>query len=84
MLEQLLTTTRMGTNRKELVRGLKYELGALPLFIAAPILITIGFKAIKHQNNYIFITVGILLGLTAIILGILGIKIILDALFNKE
>ena len=44
----------MATDRKELVRGLKFELGALPLLLAAPILISIGFKAIKHQNNYLF------------------------------
>ena len=74
----------MGTDRKELVRGLKYELGTLPLLIAAPILITMGFKAIKQQNNYLFLIVGIVLAITAIVLGILGIKIILNAFFNSK
>jgi len=74
----------MGTNRKELARGLKYELGTLPLLILAPILITIGFKAIKHDNNYWFLIVGIILAITAIILGFLGIRIILNAFFNKN
>ena len=74
----------MGTDRKELVRGLKFELGALPLLLAAPILITIGFKAIKHQNNYIYLIVGILLAIAAIVLGFIGIQIILNALFNKK
>ncbi len=74
----------MGTDRKELVRGLKYELATLPLLIAAPILITIGFKAIKQQNNYVWLVVGITLAITAIVLGILGIKIILNALFNTK
>jgi hypothetical protein len=74
----------MGTNRNELVRGLKYELAALPLLIAGPILITIGFKAVKQQNNYLFLVVGIVLAITAIVLGILGIKIILNALFNTK
>ena len=74
----------MGTDRNELVRGLKYALATLPLLIAAPILITMGFKAIKQQNNYLFLIVGIALAITAIVLGILGIKIILNALFNSK
>lgn len=74
----------MGTNRKELARGLKYELGALPLVVIAPILITIGFKAIKHENNYLFLILGILLAILAIVLGFLGIRIILNAFFNKN
>ena len=74
----------MGTDKKELVRGLKYELGALPLLLAAPILITIGFKAIKHENNYLFLIVGIILAILAVVLGFLGIRIILNELFNKS
>jgi hypothetical protein len=74
----------MGTNKKELVRGLKYELAALPLLVAAPIVITIGFKAIKQQNNYLWIVIGAILAISAIILGFLGIRIILNAFFNKK
>jgi ABC-type phosphate transport system permease subunit len=74
----------MGTNKKELVRGLKYELAALPLLVAAPILITIGFKAIKQQNNYLWLVIGVILAITAIILGFWGIRIILNAFFNDK
>jgi hypothetical protein len=74
----------MGTNRKELVRGLKYELAALPLLVAGPILITVGFKAIKQQNNYLWLVIGVILAITAIILGFWGIRIILNAFFNKN
>ncbi len=74
----------MGTNKNELVRGVKYELAALPLLIAAPILITIGFKAIKQQNNYLWLFIGVILAITAIILGFLGIRIILNAFFDNK
>jgi NADH:ubiquinone oxidoreductase subunit K len=74
----------MATDRKELVRGLQYELVALPLLILGPILITIGFKAIKLQNNYLWLIFGIILAITAIILGFLGIRIILNAFFNSK
>ena len=74
----------MATNKKELARGLKYELGAIPLLIIAPILITMGFKAIKQQNNYSWLIAGILLAVGAVTLGYLGIRIILNAFFNKN
>lgn len=74
----------MGTDRKELLKGIKFELAALPLLIAAPILITIGFKAIKQQQNYFWLIIGIVLAITAIVLGFLGIQIILNAFFNKK
>jgi len=74
----------MGTNRNELMRGLKYELGAFPLLILGPILITIGFKALKHEHNYLWLIVGILTALGAIILGFLGLRIILNAFFNNN
>jgi len=74
----------MGTDKKKLIKGLKYELAALPLLILAPILITIGFKAIKQDSTYLWLAVGIIAALSAIILGFLGIRIILDAFFNKN
>ena len=74
----------MATDKKELVRGLQYELVALPLLILGPILITIGFKAIKLQNNYLWLIFGIVLATTSIILGFLGIRIILNAFFNSK
>ncbi|WP_457610146.1 DUF6095 family protein [Lutibacter sp.] len=74
----------MATDRKELMRGLKYELIAFPLVILAPILITIGFKAIKQENNYLWLITGIVTAITAMIIGFLGIRIILNAFFSSK
>jgi len=74
----------MGTNKNELLRGLKYEFIALPLLILGPILITIGFRAIKQHQNYLWLIIGIIVALTAIILGFLGLRIILNAFFNDN
>ncbi|MCF6167816.1 DUF6095 family protein [Lutibacter sp.] len=74
----------MATDRKELIRGLKYELIAFPLVILAPILITIGFKAIKQENNYLWLITGILAAITAMIIGFLGIRILLNAFFSSK
>lgn len=69
-------------NRKEIIRGIKYEFAALPLMIAAPIVFTIGLKAIKAENNYIFAIIGGILTIAAIVVAAKGIKIILNALFD--
>ncbi len=74
----------MKTNKNTLLKGLKYEVIALPLLLASPILISIGFKAIKHQQSYWWLIAGILLAITAVIIGFLGIKILLNALFDKD
>ena len=74
----------MATDRKELVRGLQYVLIAFPLLILGPVLITIGFKAIKLQNNFLWLIFGIIFAITAIVLGFLGIRIILNAFFNSK
>ena len=74
----------MGTNRDELIRGIKYEAAALPLLLLAPVLITIGFKALKLQNNYLWLIIGIVLAISAMVLGFIGIRIILNAVFNSK
>jgi hypothetical protein len=84
MLELQYKILKMGTNKKELVRGIKYEMMALPLLALGPILITIGFKAIKINNNYFLLIAGIVIASAAIVLGFLGIRIILNALFDKN
>ncbi|MDX1829160.1 MAG: DUF6095 family protein [Lutibacter sp.] len=74
----------MKNNKNTLLRGLKYEVIALPLLLLSPVLISIGFKAIKHQHNYWWLIAGVALAITAVIVGYLGIKILLNALFDKN
>lgn len=74
----------MSTDKKELLRGLKYELIALPLLFLAPVLITIGYKAINKDGNYLWLIAGIVVAIAAIIMAYLGIRIVLNALFNKN
>lgn len=74
----------MATDRKELMRGLKYELIAFPLILIAPVLITIGFKTLKQENNYLWLVLGIFIAISAIIIGFLGIRILLNAFFSRK
>jgi NADH:ubiquinone oxidoreductase subunit K len=65
-------------------KGFKYIFGAIPLFFLAPIVINIGFSAIKKDKNYIFITIGGAIAFGAIALVFTGIKHLLNALFEKD
>ncbi|MFC2109913.1 DUF6095 family protein [Bacteroidota bacterium] len=73
----------MSTDKIKFKRGLKFIFGAIPLFIFAPVLLNIGFSALKKDNNYIFLTIGIITAIAGILLVFKGIKITLTALFNK-
>lgn len=72
----------MSTNQNELKRGLKFVFGAIPLIVLAPILVNIGFSAIKKDDNYIFIIIGSIIAFAAIGLVANGIRITLKALFD--
>jgi hypothetical protein len=74
----------MSTDTKELKRGLKYVFGALPFMSLGPILISIGYSAIKKQQNYLFVSIGFVAAITAIVLVFLGLRIILNSLFSKK
>lgn len=74
----------MSTNPKELRRGIKYMFGALPFFILAPLVINIGYSAIKKDQNYVFIVIGAIAAVAGIAFIFMGIRIALNALFSKK
>jgi hypothetical protein len=72
----------MSTDQNLLRKGLKFIFGAIPLIFFAPVMINIGFSAIKKDDNYIFITIGFIAAIIAIGLVMNGIRIVLKSLFN--
>ena len=73
-----------GTSSKPLFnRGMKYLAIALPLLFISPILITMGFKAIAKDNNYLLLVIGCILAIFTIALVTQAFRIILKALFSK-
>lgn len=73
----------MDNSKPTISKGFKYFLLALPLLFGAPILITIGFKALK-DGKYIFLIIGILLGIIAIFVTSKAVSTIMKALFYKN
>ncbi|HET8855098.1 MAG TPA: DUF6095 family protein [Salinimicrobium sp.] len=70
------------TNREELLRGLKYMAGGLPLTFIGPVVV---FSSFKNQEHPLFIPIlilGLLAMAAAIYLLFKGIGIIMKALFD--
>lgn len=67
-----------------LVGAFKFLGIALPLLFAAPILMTIGFKALAKDNNYLILIAGIILAIAAILLAAKGVINLSNYLFEKE
>ncbi len=63
--------------------GFKYLAISLPLLFISPVLITIGFKAIKKSDNYIIIILGCILAVFTIILVVQAFRKILNSLFKR-
>ena len=63
--------------------GMKYLAISLPLLFISPILITVGFKALNKNNNFIVLILGCVLAIFTIVLVVQAFRIILKSLFNK-
>lgn len=74
----------MSNNKASVSKGLKYFAVALPLLFGAPIIITIGFKALAKNNKIIFLILGIILGILAIFVTAKAVMTIIKALFEKD
>lgn len=64
--------------------ALKYLAMALPFLFIAPIVITIGFKALKKDGAYLFLVLGIVLALVAMIITAMGIIKVSRYIFDKD
>ncbi|MBL4745107.1 MAG: hypothetical protein JKY08_01940 [Flavobacteriaceae bacterium] len=73
----------MSTNKSLLYKGIKYEAIALGFIITAPVLITIGFKALK-DDNYSWLVIGCTFAILGIGLGFKGLQLIVNAFFDDK
>ncbi|PCH75893.1 MAG: hypothetical protein COB98_07855 [Flavobacteriaceae bacterium] len=73
----------MSTNKLQLYKGMKYAAIALLFIIAAPVLITIGFKALK-DDIYSWLIAGCILAILGIGLGFKGLQCIVGAFFDTN
>lgn len=74
----------MRTNKALLLKGLKFLAYTVGLMFTAPIVIYQAFKNEGHPLYWTVLITGLILAVAAISLGFYGIKLLMDALFNKD
>gem|GEM_PF-908998 len=84
MLEMQLTTITLKINKPTFINAIKYLAIALPLLLLAPIVITIGFKALRKDDTYILLIAGIVVGIIAILVTAFGLIKVSRYLFDKD
>ena len=72
----------MSTNKELLSKGIKKLAWALPLFFIGPSLIHNAFINKQNEWHYLVLGIGIVTCLSAVYLAFLGLKIIVNSLFN--
>lgn len=73
----------MRTNKALLLKGLKFLAYTVGLMFTAPVVIYQAFKNEGHPLYWPVLITGLILAIGAISLGFYGIKLLMDALFNK-
>jgi len=84
MLEMQLTIILLKKNKPTLFSAFKRLAVALPLLFIAPIVITIGFKALKKDGDFLLLIIGLLLGIIAIMITAFGLIKVSRSLFEKD
>ncbi|MCF6347225.1 MAG: DUF6095 family protein [Flavobacteriaceae bacterium] len=74
----------MQKNKPTLSNGVKYLAFALVLLFSAPIIVTIGFKALKKDNSYLLLILGIVLAIAAIMVTAAGVIKVTRYIFDKD
>ena len=72
----------MSTNKELLSKGIKKLAWALPLLFIGPALIHNAFINKQNVWHYLVLGIGIVTCLSAVYLAFLGLKIIVNSLFN--
>jgi len=74
----------MKNNKPSFANAFKYLALALPFLFIAPIVITIGFKALKKDGSYLLLLLGVLLALAAMIITAMGVIKVSRYIFDKD
>jgi ABC-type polysaccharide transport system permease subunit len=69
--------------KKILKNGFKYLAISLPFLFLSPVIVTIGFKALRNDKGYFLLVLGCFLMMFTVVMVILAFRLILKSLFNK-
>lgn len=77
---------KMKTKKSKLNKSITLLGITFPLLFLSPLLLSLGFKAIGRLQltlGYVFVGLGSIIGIAAIVIMSMGIKFLLDHLFEK-
>lgn len=74
----------MSSEKTPISKGLSYLALALPFLFGAPIVLSIGFSALRKDNVYLILIIGIILVFVAMIITALAVKLITKSFFDKD
>ncbi len=77
----------MKTKKSKLNKSITFLGITFPFLVIAPLLLNLGFRAIGRTQitlGYVLVILGIIIGIAAIVLMAMGIKYLLDHLFEKK
>jgi len=74
----------MSSKKTPVSKGLSYLALALPFLFGAPIVVSIGFSALRKDGVYFILLVGILLVIVAMIITAVAVKQIMKSIFDKN
>jgi len=84
MLEMPLIIINMKNKKPTFGNAIKYLGLALPFLFIAPIVITIGFKALKKDGSYFILILGIFLAILAMVITATGVIKVSRYIFDKD
>jgi len=70
-------------SKKLFQKGMKYLALSLPLLFFSPIIVTIGFKALRKDNSYWLLVLGCFLTVLTVVLVAQAFRLILKSLFAR-
>jgi len=70
-------------SKKLFQKGMKYLALSLPLLFFSPIIVTIGFKALRKDNSYWLLVLGCFLTALTVVLVAQAFRLILKSLFAR-
>ncbi len=74
----------MSSEKTPISKGLSYLALALPFLFGAPIVLSIGFSALRKDGVYFILIIGIILVLVAMLITGLAVKLITKSFFDKD
>lgn len=84
MPSKTISMSKEHTDVNILKKGIKYLAIALPLMFLSPYLITLAFLNKETLMLYVFLVLGIMIGIGAVYLLFKGINTIMKSIFKKQ